>query len=127
MPKVLVVDEDEQFLKYISAALRKVKNTQVEIMPTASKGLDCAKKIEFDVVISDFRMQDMDGVSFLKKMRQLQPNAMRIMASMVCDRSALFGAINEAHVHRFVEKPCHLDILSKIVMEALYERESETA
>ena len=127
MPKVLVVDEDERFLKFISATLRKINHTQVEVFNSASKAITCAEKIEFDVVISDFKMQDMDGVSFLKHMRKLQPHAVRIMASVVCDRNSLCGAINEARVHRFVEKPCHLDVLSKIVVETLRERDLATA
>lgn len=127
MPNVLVVDEDEPFLKHISATLRKIKHTQVQAFATAAKAIECAKQKEFDVVISDFKMKDMDGVSFLKQIRQLQPHAVRIMASMVCDRNSLYGAINEAGVHRYVEKPCHLDILSKIVMETLRERDAALA
>ncbi len=127
MPKILVVDENDKFLKIFKKALRRIENSTVVTSNSAAKALNCAKSQQYDVVISDFKMQGMDGISFLKQIRKLQPYSVRIMVSGLCDRDALCGAINEARVHRFVEKPCHFDTICKIIEETLLERKQYAA
>jgi response regulator RpfG family c-di-GMP phosphodiesterase len=47
----------------------------------------------------------MDGVAFLKAMREIQPDAVRFILSGFADLGGLIGAINEARIHRFISKP----------------------
>jgi DNA-binding NtrC family response regulator len=127
MPKILVVDENDKFLKIFKQALRRIENSTVVTANTAAKALNCAKSQEYDVVISDFRMHDMDRISFLKQMRRLQPYSVRIMVSGLCDREALCESIDEVRVQRFVEEPGHFDTLCNIIQNTLQERKQYAA
>lgn len=121
MPRIMVVDDNEEHLRCIKLALSMIKNVKVDTFLNGAKALEKAKKKQYDAVVSDFCMPDMDGISFLKAFRSLQPATKRIMVSATCERSSLFGAINEARVHRFIEKPYHLESLGYIVEETIRE------
>jgi HD-like signal output (HDOD) protein/CheY-like chemotaxis protein len=71
----------------------------------------------FDAVISDMRMPGMDGAELLSRVKQVQPDAMRIILSGQMDESAAVRAAGIAH--RFLAKPCDSDTLVAILSHAL--------
>ncbi len=67
--KVLLVDDDTALRGIAAAHLRK-RGAVVELGANGQEGLDRAREIEPDVVVSDIMMPVMDGVQFLKALRQ---------------------------------------------------------
>ena len=76
-----------------------------------------------DLVISDYRMPVMDGVTFLTRVKELQPDTARIILSAFADMEAIVRAINEAGIFRFVSKPWSDAELKAIVAQVLAHRE----
>ena len=105
MSKILILDDEENNVSAISRLLRTEPDMQVEGYTSAAEALRRAEESAFDVVVSDYRMPEMDGTQFLEKFRQLQPNAYRIIVSAFSDVEMLRKAINQAQIHRFVQKP----------------------
>ena len=112
MYRIMLVDDEPNILN----ALRRILGTKVtdgqdtfevdvEIFDKPEAALRRAEDAKFDLVMSDYRMPSMDGVAFLKTFRGLQPNAMRLILSGYADLGALIGAINEAQIFRFINKP----------------------
>lgn len=123
MARIMLVDDEENILR----ALRRVlgapeawcgdapeqdpdaadaPRNAVEIFTSPAAALGRAREgVAFDIVISDYRMPEMDGVAFLKAFREIQPDAARIILSGYADMQGLIGAINEAKIHRFIAKP----------------------
>lgn len=109
MAHIMLVDDEENVLK----ALRRVLTASggedghiVEMFSVPREALHRARDgVKFDVVISDYRMPEMDGVAFLKVFQQHQPDAVRVILSGYADMQGLIGAINEAKIHRFIAKP----------------------
>jgi response regulator RpfG family c-di-GMP phosphodiesterase len=58
-----------------------------------------------DIVISDYRMPEMDGATLLTRIRSLQPDTGRIVLSACADMDGIARAINDAGIFRFVGKP----------------------
>ena len=119
--RLLLVDDEPHIL----SALRRLfvaDNYEVETCPDAASALARAGEAEFDLVISDYRMPEVDGVSFLTIFRTLQPDAMRLILSGYTDMDALFGAINDAWIYRFINKPWHDAELRATVRQALEHR-----
>jgi response regulator RpfG family c-di-GMP phosphodiesterase len=50
-------------------------------------------------------MPEMDGVSFLKQVRELQPRTSRILITGYADKQNAIRSINEAGLYHFIEKP----------------------
>lgn len=116
--KILFVDDDPNILSAFQRQLRKLLD-----MSFAESGPQALDLIEregpFAVVVSDQRMPDMDGISFLKKVAEKQPHAMRIMLTGNADAQTATSAINESHVFRYLSKPCNSETVLAAVRDAL--------
>jgi CheY-like chemotaxis protein len=75
------------------------------------------------VVIADMRMPGMDGATFLRHTRELQPTAVRMLLTGQADIAAAIKAINEGQVFRFLTKPCPPEQLLSVVDEAVRQYE----
>jgi DNA-binding NtrC family response regulator len=94
------------------------------IFKSAAEGLNALKFQNMDVVISDYFLPDMDGVTFLKKVGELYPNIKRIlMATITSDDMKL--EITKAGIDRFIEKPLSIDSLELIINELETVRSSK--
>ena len=66
----------------------------------------------FAVVLSDMRMPEMNGVEFLKRVREESPNTVRMMLTGFAELSTTIQAVNEGHIFRFLAKPCSAEDMS---------------
>jgi serine phosphatase RsbU (regulator of sigma subunit)/CheY-like chemotaxis protein len=73
----------------------------------------------FAVVISDMQMVGMDGVQFLKRVRQVAPNAIRLLLTGSLDLNGAVSAVNEGCVFRLLIKPCEKSLLTDAITKAL--------
>lgn len=118
--RVLFVDDESNVLDSYRRDLRK----QPFEVHTALGGQEGLKKIAHDgpfaVVISDMRMEGMDGVHFLMKVREVSPDSVRIMLTGA-DHETAIEAVNEGAIFRFLTKPCSTELLVKS-LEAAFDQ-----
>jgi DNA-binding NtrC family response regulator len=81
------------------------RTVKVEGFDDPYLALSRASEMAFDVIISDFRMPRMDGLSFLRQVRQAQPKAIRLVLSASAEVETVTRAINDAEVFRYLVKP----------------------
>ncbi len=116
-PRVLLVDDDPNILAGHRRGLRK----HFDVV-THEKPAEALKEIEdgeeYAVVVSDYRMPDMDGVTFLTGVRDLAPDTVRIMLTGQAGLEATIDAINESDVFRFLTKPCPPETLIATIQSA---------
>ena len=111
MPHLLLVDDEINILN----ALRRVcwneklqpdiKDLRITTFESPFTAIEFASHHPVDLVLSDFRMPEMNGVAFLRRVRELQPNAARIIISAFADKEGIISAINDAAIYRFIAKP----------------------
>jgi len=118
MTCVVLVDDDKNTLKALNRALSRRHKYTIKTFDSPDMALKWAATADFDVIISDYRMPEMDGISLLRSIKQIKPDAIRILLTGHSDRNALYGAINEAEVFRFVEKPFDDEAIGNIVDSA---------
>lgn len=123
MYRMMIVDDERSILNSLTRAVKKEDDWEVETYDSAAEALKRAQTTNFELVISDYRMPEMDGVAFLNEIRKLQPEAMRIILSGFTDLEALLGAINEAEIFRYICKPWNNNELIGTIKHALKHRE----
>jgi two-component system probable response regulator PhcQ len=122
MLRIMIVDDEENILAALRRTLRRQYALEIETYVSAKEALKRARAASFELFLSDYRMPQMDGVTFLSQVRLLQPDAIRIMLSGFADREALVDAINNAQVYRFIFKPVTDYELIATIKEALMHR-----
>ena len=72
LAKILLVDDDPGLLRLLSIRLR-AENYEVEAVESAEKALAVTTGFRPDLVITDLRMDDMDGIALLKELQKRWP------------------------------------------------------
>ncbi|MBK7862461.1 MAG: response regulator [Archangiaceae bacterium] len=103
MRRILVVDDEIQVAKALRRLLRK--EFEVETAESGAQALELLAQKQFDLVLSDFRMPEMNGAELLAEVRTRQPMALRLMLSGFADLESVLASVNEGEVCRFLKKP----------------------
>jgi CheY-like chemotaxis protein len=108
MKRLLIVDDEPPVLHALRRLLLRHFMPQqlgVEICADPLRALQRLQEARFDVLISDYRMPRLDGVTLLVRARELDPRTVRMMLSAAAEFNAVLDAVNLAGVFRFIPKP----------------------
>lgn len=110
--KILIVDDEPNIFR---ALARVLKHHSITTANSGWEALALAAETNFDIVISDYKMPEMDGISFLEKFMAIQPDAIRMIVTGYADLEAAQNAINTLGVFRFINKPWNnIEILNAV-------------
>ncbi len=116
--KILCVDDEPNVLAGYRRQLRK--EFDIETALGGAEGLQALRtRGPFAVVVSDMRMPGMSGVEFLRQVRAVAPDAVRMMLTGNSDQQTAMDAVNEGRIFRFLVKPCPADTLAEVLRAAL--------
>ena len=121
---VIVVDDEEMVVRSLEGFLNLETSYRVLTFRSPVEAL-AAVEVEnsIRVVVADFMMPEMDGISFLKEMRRLKPEATRLLLTGYADKENAIRAINEAGLYYYLEKPWDNEHLKLLVRNGV-ERSS---
>ncbi|MCG8565264.1 MAG: response regulator [Desulfobacterales bacterium] len=83
---------------------------------SGADGLNSLKNNPADIVVSDYFLPDMDGISFLKRVGQIHGSTVRILMATLGDDS-LVEESRQSGIERFIEKPINADTLDRMLKE----------
>jgi response regulator RpfG family c-di-GMP phosphodiesterase/tRNA A-37 threonylcarbamoyl transferase component Bud32 len=116
-PRVLFVDDEERILNALQALFRD--DYHVFTAESGALALELVSKFRIPVVVSDQRMPGMTGVELLRRVRELNPTAVRLLLTGYSDLAAIVGSINEGEVFRFLKKPWDAEEIRTAIAEAV--------
>lgn len=119
---VLTVDDEPSILSAMRRFLRLHGISCVQAT-SGKAGLQMLKTHDIDLVISDMRMPEMDGAEFLEKVKQHDPDVMRILLTGYSDIDSTIEAINRGSIHRYLTKPWDEQELILAIRDALNRRQ----
>src|SRR5215510_12814508 len=116
-PCLLVVDDEPDLVQSVKDLLRF--DFRVLGATRASEGLKILERENVQVVMTDQRMPEMTGVEFLARLRDTQPDTVRLLFTAFSDLQAVTDAINQGNVYRYIQKPFQAEELKQILRQAV--------
>jgi len=119
-PQILVVDDEEIARNNVEHILNK-ENYHVV---TAANGVEAIERLEtsvFDVVLTDLKMEKIDGIGVLEKVKNKYPDTQVIMITAYAAVDSAIEAIKKGAFH-YISKPFRLDEVRSTVKQALEKK-----
>ncbi|HSQ61614.1 MAG TPA: response regulator, partial [Polyangiaceae bacterium] len=101
--KILYAD-DEEDVRDVFAALF-APDFDVVTVPGGAEALEAMAARDFDVLVSDMRMDPMKGSELLARAYEKHPDTQRILLTGYSDHDDLADAVNRGHVFAYMQKP----------------------
>ena len=111
--KIMVVD-DEQIIRISLEDELKDAGYVVEAFENAVAALDTLQNQRFDLVISDIKMPEMDGLEFLEKIKDLRPDTFVLMMTAYGSIETAVDAMKKG-AYDYLNKPFDMDELMVMV------------
>ena len=112
----MVVDDEEQMRVIISRFLNALGHEAV----SAPNGRDALRKFRdqpFDLVLSDVRMPELNGLQLLKAIKEMNPRVPVVLISGYADIEIVVEAL-KAGAENFLPKPIKMNFLGKVVEQS---------
>ena len=119
---ILVVDDEEMVLVSIKSFLMLETDYEVLTANSPPEGVEIVKQRTIDLVISDYLMPEMDGITFLMQVKNLQPHTIRILLTGYADKENAIKAINDVGLYQYIEKPWQNADLAIVIRNGLEKR-----
>lgn len=125
MHNILLLDDDDHVLKSLARLLRSPDHEISCFSDPQEALLQCGLQ-QYDLILSDQRMPDMEGTEFFTHIAQLFPQTRRILISGYSDFSSVTEAFNDGIIHKFVIKPWDNELLKNLVSDELRSGQVDT-
>ena len=118
--RILVVD-DERSMREMLAILLRREGHEVAVAENGRTAIDLLNQRPFDLIVSDARMPDVDGLEVLRHARSVNPAIIAIMVTAYGSPDLLRG-VAQLGVNDYVEKPFNTDVLRFRIRKELDRR-----
>lgn len=102
---IFIVDDEMMVTASLQTMLTLETTHRTHCYNSPLEALEKVVSLRPDVVISDFSMPGMDGIHFLREVKQLLPEATLILLTGYADKENAIEAINTVGIYRYIEKP----------------------
>jgi response regulator RpfG family c-di-GMP phosphodiesterase len=102
---ILVLDDEPMVTTSLGGLLGMETSWEIATFNRPSEAIESLDARRYGAVISDFLMPEMDGIEFLRRVREIQPFASRILLTGYADKQNAIRSINEAGLYHYIEKP----------------------
>jgi two-component system response regulator PilR (NtrC family) len=125
MSTILVVDDDRSMREFLEILLTK-EQYQVSLAASGEEAFQILDKNTFDLVITDIRMKDINGIDVLKKAKKVSPETMVVMISAFATAETAVEAMKEG-AYDYIPKPFKVGEFKKIIQDTLTSKRAVPA
>ncbi|HYY89224.1 MAG TPA: ATP-binding protein [Chloroflexota bacterium] len=119
--KLLVVD-DEESVAVTMGAILELDGYQVATATSGARAIELVRESTFDVVLTDLRLDDMDGLTIVGELSRLQPETVSIILTGYASLESAIKALREG-AYDYLIKPCDVDELRAVVARGVERRQ----
>lgn len=121
--RILFVDDEAKVLNGIRRMVHSQKHRwETAFVESGKAALAALAQKPFDIIVSDMRMPEMDGVELMQQVQQQFPDTIRMVLSGQADKEQIARSIGI--IHQFLTKPCSTEILIATIERAINLRQT---
>ena len=120
MSRILIVDDEDDLREMLAETVRSLGH-EVESGADGEEGLRLYKQQEFDLVITDLKMPKMDGLTLLREVKLLRPDAVVLMITAYPTIDSAVQAI-KLGAYDYVTKPFKIEQIEVVVRRAVEKK-----
>ena len=111
--KVLIIDKDKGYYESL-IQLIEGNDCHIDVVDTVMNGMEKLALCTYHLVISELKLEILDGLEILKYVRKVQPQAKRIILTKYPSMEAEFAAI-ELEIDQYIDKAKNTAVLTKYI------------
>ena len=119
--KLLVVD-DEESVAVTMGAILEMDGYTVSVSMTGADALRRIRETSFDLVLTDLRLDDIDGLTIISEICRIQPETVTIILTGYASMESAIKALREG-AYDYLVKPCDVDELRAVVARGIERRQ----
>ncbi|MBN1766116.1 MAG: HDOD domain-containing protein [Sedimentisphaerales bacterium] len=120
--KILFVDDEQNVLDGLRRMLRSMRHEWEMIFTTRGReALEILDRESIDIIISDMRMPDMDGIELSNEVKNRHPQVVRLALSGQTSKKAILESVGP--IHQYISKPCDAQTLKDTINRVCSLRE----
>ena len=117
-PRILLVDDEENVILTMKAGLQVLLDCEVTTATSGQQALRLFEEKPFDLLITDYKMPDMDGMTLSARVRQSYPRTAIVMVTAYVDNDLRKRAA-QVPIQCVLEKPVNLPDVRMAILEIL--------
>lgn len=122
---VLYVDDEPVNLDLFTINFSRYFNVFTAL--SAKEGLNLIEEHKIDIIITDLKMPEINGLEFIELIKEQTPDKTCILLTAFVDHEVMLKAINEEIVYRYILKPWDKTELKLVLDQACVKTKSNHA
>ncbi|MBN1163507.1 MAG: sigma-54-dependent Fis family transcriptional regulator [Candidatus Krumholzibacteriota bacterium] len=116
--KILIVDDEKSMCQYLSIMLKK-EGYQVKTVTDGKKAVQEIKSSNYDVVITDIRMEGVDGIEVLSAAKEIDSTLPVIIMTAYASQKTAITALNKGAFYYLIKRAAKNEEIKMVVRNAL--------
>ncbi len=117
MATILVVDDDKGMREFLDIMLTR-EGYDVRCASSAGEALNSCRKHSYDLILTDLKMPKMDGLEFLKAVKEISPESLVILITAYASGDTAVRAMKDG-AYDYIEKNFNLEEFTATIRNAL--------
>ena len=119
--KILLVDDDEWIRDSLTLYF-DTEGCQIVAVETAEEGVELLKQQDYDIILLDYKLPGIDGLTFSRKIQEIRPDAIKILITAYKNKKVVSEAMN-AGIQDLIDKPFTIKTIEDSLSRLLHGKE----
>ena len=121
--KILLVDDDEWIRDSLTLYF-DTEGCQMIAVETAEEGMELLKQQGYDIILLDYKLPGIDGLTFSRKIQEICPDAIKILITAYKNKKVISEAANVG-IQDLIDKPFTIKTIEDSMLRLIQRNEKK--
>ena len=121
--KILLVDDDEWIRDSLTLYF-DTEGCQMIAVETAEEGMELLKQQDYDIILLDYKLPGIDGLTFSRKIQEIRPDAIKILITAYKNKKIVSEAVNVG-IQDLIDKPFTIKTIEDSMLRLIQRNEKK--